>query len=200
MKEETLSIEQYSDIFYNAFDSVKGKRVVNVIGIPLSTRKMKELGSARKLVIESLADLKSLQRTNLVWYRNKNNNDPVMWDTPDSINLILREAAEIYKVDPSWYNKVHLKKFNDLLESLKNGLTANVEIISIFDATLNVRLAVDGLTRLVALYHLYLYEKYLLAKLLESAYKITIVEYVTKLGWAICPCDFMALYRHKSRD
>jgi hypothetical protein len=188
MKDNALSIEEFKrfiprvkciNLFhYNLFNSPKLSEVCTV--------------TASKL--ESADELERLSDTALVWYVN-NDGVRIMWDSPGAINIVLASLARQYASEPSEMDT----KLAETVESIRQGLKKNIELICVYDTTLGANVLVDGVYRGLALYYLFITEPETIENLMESAFSIQIVTLNSPAASMLFPCDFINICRARKQ-
>ena len=133
-------------------------------------------------------EIKILSECKIVWYKDNNNNN-VSWNTPEAINLNIKEEATIYQ------NEYKSNGVKTLLDKIRKELHGEINIIIVHDVLSNTKMIVEGVHRSIVLYHLYLYERKRLNELLKSKYSINIIIVKTKIGSQLFPYDFINIYR-----
>jgi hypothetical protein len=150
--------------------------------------KLKEIARALKSRLEDPDEVKGIGMEKLVWYVD-NKGERVFWNQRNARNLTVEEQAGIYA-------KSGLDdRMSHMLDSLRQGLTMDVEIINIHDTLINETVIVDGVLRAVALYYLYANEKNTLKKLLKSKHSIYLIDLISPAAALLFPYDFLNICR-----
>lgn len=182
MKTTSLTVEEFKKY-------IPRVKCINLFHYNLiNTAKLAEVSKVSKVEFEKPEDLEQLKTDKLVWYVN-DLNERVYWNEVKARNLTLHEEAA------SYLNKAMNQKLSQTVKSLRDGLTMDVEIVSIHDSTYNERVIVDGIYRAVALYYLYLTERETVEKLLQSVHRIYSVIFHSPAGALLFPCDFINIAR-----
>ena len=184
MKMSELSFNE----FLNSFDQkITVCRIYRCIPPSIISNKVK----IQKNKFESLKDFKNLTNLKLVWYKNEHK-DPTNWDGRDAKHIELKNDS-----DEIAYPKNAKKEIGKLIESFKkNGLTENIEIISVSDLSIGEEIIVDGVHRAVALYRLLQKEPNEIDKLLLSPhYGIYLINLRSSAASILFPCDFFNFYK-----
>jgi hypothetical protein len=158
----------------------------------INDMKLKEVGRARKTELEAPEEIGGIRGDKLVWYMN-DSGERVYWNERMARNITVEEQA-------AHYGNAGLEdKIKSLLESLRQGLDMDIEIISVYDTILREKVIVDGVCRAVALYYLFLNEKEALGKLFKSRHRIYLIDLVSPAGALLFPYDFLNICRDYGR-
>lgn len=190
MKQSNLSIEDFKRF-------IPRVKCINLFHYNLlGPRKLSEVCNVIAKEFESVEEMENLSDTNLVWYVN-GEGSRVMWDAPGATNISLSGLARQYIDNPSIMDE----KLVETLDSLKQGLKKNIELICVYDSSLGADVLVDGVYRGLALYCLYLTEPAMLSDMMDSAFAISMVTLSSPAGSLLFPCDFINICRdHKRTD
>jgi len=148
--------------------------------------KIKDFVKIQKIKLETFEDFILLKNAKLVWYENATA-EKVNWDAEDAQNIKLEDEA----VSPANEN------ITDLIQSFKvQGLTKDIEIISVTDSRLKEEVIVDGVKRGVALYHIFLNNPEVINSLIASPnFSIYLINFQSPAASIFFPCDFLNFYR-----
>jgi hypothetical protein len=150
----------------------------------LSEEKFKEFSfEIKKVLLGEKNDLEKIGELKLVRYKDQKN-CLCSWENEGAENLKLLEDYQLL-VDNNDEN------VGDLIKSLRNGLTGNIEIIVAVDGLSNEKIIVDGIHRIVALFYLLFNDHEAISKIFESEYKIYIIEIKSRNMRSLFPCDFV---------
>ena len=200
MKVTDISIHVFHRIFYQCYLKCVIKKGEPVKYVPahrikcrfkfFTTEDMAKLGDqAVQMTLDSPADIKNLYSSRLPWYRGH-----------EDLNLSLSELSQSFqKKEQGIFTDNQYEAIKRTVETLeKNGITKNLEIISLYDTTINERLIVDGMTKVVALS--VLYDQYKLTQMLDTTHRISCFEFKMLDARNLCPDDFSPLYRSKDNQ
>jgi len=186
MKETVISIEDFKRF-------IPRVKCISLFHYNLmNTCKLSEICTVTQSELESPDEIETLAQMNLVWYV-----DPegarVMWDAPGARNILLGDLARQYGLDPSGLDG----KLRETVDSIRQGLKKNIELICVWDSSLEARVLVDGVYRGLALYYIYITEPGILQSLMDSNFSISTVTLSSPAGSMLFPCDFINICRDR---
>ena len=147
----------------------------------------------QKIKFDSLKDFERLENLKLVWYKNAAGKT-VDWTDEDARNIELKN-----KNDEEAYQPNDKDKITKCINAFKDeGLTKDIEIISVTDSKLDEEIIVDGVHRAVAIYRLYQKEPKVIKKLLSSQlHGIYLINFQSMAASIFFPCDFLNFYSNR---
>lgn len=142
---------------------------------------------------EVIEDFRRLTNIKLVWYKNSSEKS-VNYDNPDAKHLELNTET-----DESAYPLGEKEEIRKLIENFKiNGLTQDIELISVKDTKLNEEIIVDGVHRAIAIYHCFKNERDVIKKMLYSShFGIYLINFQSSEASTYFSRDFLNFNREK---
>lgn len=186
MREQDLTIDDFKRL-------VSRVKCINLFHYNLfNTSKLEELCKVISMTPETDADLDLMDMAMLVWYVDASDKR-VWWDAPGATNMNLGQLVRHYVRQPAEIDD----KLKKMIDSMRDGLSSNVELICVSDTTLEATILADGVYRALALYYLHLTEPDTIVRLLNSDYSIRIFKLSSPAGALLFPCDFVNICRDK---
>jgi hypothetical protein len=154
----------------------------------INDKKLNELGNLEKIKLESSKEIEFLEDVRLVSYKDSKDHI-VEWNALGAVNMIFKEQM-VYWKEYGISEKMYL-----LIQSFREGLRRDVEILSIEDSILNHRIILDGAHMAMALYYLYLNEREIFKSFFRSLHNIYVINFVSPAGSLLFPYDFLNICR-----
>lgn len=178
MIEEKITMEEFYKHVYSIRVLNLFRRKMFKNSRKLAIAKLSTVGEVTAYEFDEVGDFSSYWFYNLPWHYVKNKS--VGWHVPSARNYTI-----------SKYTRKRNKRVTKILNSLKRGLRKDINIIVLYDESIGEFLIVDGSHRAVALYRLYQSSKASARRLIESKYRIRIIEFASPVAACFCPLDFM---------
>jgi hypothetical protein len=195
MDQETMKTSDISfDEFLNRFET----KILVCHGYPQNLLSMppSEVNHFIRVPIhefELIEDFNRLANVKLVWYENASGKS-VNYNDSEAKHLELHN-----EIDEKAYPPGEKEKITRLIENLKiNGLTQDIELISVTDTKLDEEIIVDGVHRAIAIYHCFQKEQNVIKKMLSSSrYGIYLINLQSPEASVFFQCDFSNFHRQK---
>jgi hypothetical protein len=136
---------------------------------------------------ESIEDFDRLTNVKLVWYENSSGKS-VKYNDSEARNLELNEV-----IGEKAYPQGEKEEITKIIENFKkNGLSQDIELISITDTRLNEEIIVDGVHRAIAIYHCFQKEQDVVKEMLSSSHNgIYLINLQSSEASTFFSCDFL---------